>query len=103
MAELPYFEQIANEYGDDVTVIAVHSALSCETAPEYISQYYPDSSLVFSQDSGEGFNGDYYVALGGRGTYPYTVVLDETGVITEVFVSSLTYDDLKTAVDNAMK
>lgn len=102
VAELPYFEQIANEYGEDVTVIAVHSALSCETAPDYIGQYYPNSNLIFSQDSGEGFNGDYYTALGGRGTYPYTVVLDETGVITEVFVSSLTYDDLKTAVDDAM-
>ncbi len=101
VAELPYFEQIAEEYGDEVTVIAVHSALSRETAPEYIAQYYPDSSLIFSQDSGEGFNGDYYAALGGRGTYPYTVVLDETGVITEIFVSSLTYDDLKTAVEKA--
>ena len=102
VAELPYFEQIANEYGDKVTVIAVHSALSCETAPEYIAQYYPNSSLIFSQDSGEGFNGDYYVALGGRGTYPYTVVLDENGVITEIFVNSLTHEDLKAAVDAAM-
>ncbi len=103
VAELPYFDQIATEYADEVTVIAVHSALSSETAPDYIGQYYPDSNLIFSQDSGEGFNGDYYTALGGRGTYPYTIVLDKNGIITEVFVSSLTYDDLKAAVDNAMK
>ncbi len=102
VAELPYFDQIATEYGDDVTVIAVHSALSSETGPDYIGQYYPDSKLIFSQDSGEGFNGDYYTALGGRGTYPYTVVLDANGIITEIFVNSLTYDDLKAAVDNAM-
>ncbi len=103
VAELPYFEQVAKEYGDEVTVIAVHSALSSETAPNYIAQYYPDSPLVFSWDSGEGFNGDYYTALGGRGAYPYTIVLDETGVITEVFVSSLTYEELKAAIENAMK
>jgi hypothetical protein len=37
--------------------------------------------------------------LGGRGTYPYTLVLDENGIIVEVFFSSVTYEDLKTVVD----
>ena len=101
--ELPYFDRIAAEYADTVTVVAIHSSLSKETAPEYISKYYPESKLVFSWDAGDGLNGDYYTALGGRGTYPYTVVLDEQGVITQVFVSSLTYDDLKTTVEAAMK
>ena len=97
--ELPYFEQIAEEYADSVTVIAIHSAVSRETAPEYIGKYYAGSKLLFSWDGGEGFNGEYYTALGGRGTYPYTVVLDERGVITHIFVSSVTYEDLKNAVD----
>ena len=97
--ELPYFEQIADKYKDSVTVIAIHSAISKETAPEYIGKYYSDSSMLFSWDSGEGFYGDYYTALGGRGTYPYTVILDENGVIVKIFLESLKYEDLEEVVE----
>lgn len=99
--ELPYFDQIAREYADTVTVVAIHSAQSRDTGPAYIAEKYPDSPLIFSQDNGQGFTGEYYTALGGRGTYPYTVILNEKGVITKIFVSSLTYDELKAAVDEA--
>ena len=102
VAELPYFEQIADEYGEDVTVVAIHSAVSRETAPAYIGEHYPDTSLLFSWDNGEGFTGEYYTLLGGRGTYPYTVILDENGVIVKIFVSSLTYNDLKAVVDEQL-
>ena len=97
VAELPYFDRIATEYGDQVTVIAIHSALARDTAPEYIGKYYPDTQMVFTWDSGA--TGDYYAMLGGRGTYPYTLVLDENGIITKVFFSSVTYEDLKAAVE----
>lgn len=100
VAELPYFDQIATEYPEDVTVIAIHSALARETAPEYIGKYYPDSAMLFSWDSGA--TGDYYAMLGGRGTYPYTLVLDENGIIVKVFFSSVTYEDLKTTVDTTL-
>ena len=99
VAELPYFDQIASEYADTVTVVAVHSAASRDTAPAYIAEHYPDTSMIFSWDGGEGFSGEYYTALGGRGTYPYTLVLDENGIITKIFYSSVTYEALKTAVD----
>jgi len=100
--ELPYFEQIAEEYSDTVTVVAIHSALSSETAPAYIEEHYPDSPIRFSWDEGEGFTGKYYSALGGRGAYPYTIILDENGIIVKIFVSSVTYEDLKTVVDTAL-
>ena len=99
VAELPYFDQIAAEY-DDVTVVAIHSAASRETAPAYIAEHYPDTRMLFSYDGGEGFTGEYYTALGGRGTYPYTVVLDSNGKITEIFFKALHYEDLKKAVDS---
>ena len=102
VAELPYFDQIAAEY-DDVTVVAIHSAASRETAPAYIAEHYPDTRMLFSYDGGEGFTGEYYTALGGRGTYPYTVVLDEGGIIQKIFFSSVTYEDLKQAVDAIIK
>ncbi len=102
--ELPYFDRIATEYGDRVTVIAAHG-MNAKTAPAYIAQYYPNSSIVFANDyipEGNKVEIGYYTTLGGRGTYPYTVVLDETGVITEIFYSSVTYEMLKAAVEAAL-
>ena len=94
--ELPYFDQIASEYGDTVSVFAVHTNMVSETAPEFIGKYYPDSNITFAHD-GEGEA--YYTTLGGRGTYPYTVVLDENGVIVKVFWESLHYEDLQAVVE----
>ena len=100
--ELPYFDRIATEYPEDVAVIAIHSSLSSDTAPSYISMHYPKSNIIFAQDDTAdttGLNGAYYSALGGRGSYPYTVILDENGVILEIFLSSVSYSDLYQAVE----
>ena len=104
--ELPYFDQIASVYADTVSVIAIHTNMVVDTAPAYIAGHYPNTLITFAKDyatdpesnTGEG----YYTTLGGRGTYPYTVVLDETGTITEIFWSSVEYEDLQTAVENAL-
>ena len=79
--ELPYFEQIANEYKENVAVIAIHSEMLKETAPAYIKEHYPNSDLIFACDTE---NAGYYTTLGGRGTYPYTVILDENGISYEM-------------------
>ena len=71
-----------------------------DTAPEYVGKYYPKSDMIFAHD---GENSAYYTMLGGRGTYPYTIVLDEDGKIVNIFLDSLTYDDLKTAVEAQLK
>ena len=100
--ELPYFERIAGEFADSVTVVAIHSSIGRDTAPAYLAQHYPDSPMVFLRDyDEEGVTGAYYSALGGQGGYPYTVVLDEQGVITHIFYSSVTYEDLLAAVTEA--
>ena len=104
-AELPFFEQVADEYGDSISVFAVHSYLLAEeTAAAYIADNYADSSLNFLADYALDQTGasGYYTTLGGRGTYPYTVVLDENGLISKIFVSSVTYDMLKAAVEEAI-
>ncbi|MGN0999518.1 MAG: 4Fe-4S binding protein [Faecousia sp.] len=102
--ELPYFDRIASEYADTVTVIAVHSFLLGETAPEYIGKYYPQTKLVFALDYAldENFTSGYYTTLGGRGTYPYTVILDGDGIIREIFYSSVEYGELKEAVETVL-
>ncbi len=100
--ELPYFDQIASEYKDTVTVVAIHSSASKETSPEYVKNHYPDSKLIFANDipdENDNFNGKYYLNLGGSGAYPYTVIINENGIIQEIFVKALHYEDLKNAVD----
>ena len=103
--ELPYFDQIATEYGDSVTVVAAHG-MATNTAPAYIASHYPNTEMVFAFDfipEGGSIENGYYTMLGGRNNaYPYTLVLDKDGVVTHVFVSSVTYDMLKTAVDEAI-
>lgn len=95
--ELPYFDAIANEY-EDVCVIAVHTNMVSSTAPEYIGKHYENSKIIFAQDNaGEA----YYSALGGRGTYPYTVVIDAEGKITHIFLEALEYSQLKEAIENS--
>ena len=96
--ELPYFDQIATEYRDSVTVIAIHTSSLAETAPAYIATNYPESHIQFVKDNGQLPNEEYYMALGGRGSYPYTIVLDENGVITKIFFSTVHYEDLKNAI-----
>jgi len=103
--ELPYFDRIATEYADSVTVIAAHG-MGTATAPAYIAEHYPDTNIIFANDytpEGGAIENGYYTTLGGRGTYPYTLVLDKQGVITEIFYSSVTYEMLKEAVDAALQ
>ncbi len=94
--ELPYFNQIATEYKDDVTVIAIHTAMANSTESAYLADHYADSDIIFATDiEGEG----YYTSLGGRDTYPYTVILDENGVVLHKIVTALEYEDLKEYVE----
>ncbi len=97
--ELPYFDRIASEYKDTVSVVAIHSSLGNDKAPEYIGKYYPESQMIFASDVGDA---EYYQALGGKDAYPYTIILDENGVILQTFVKALEYEDLKTVIDNQL-
>ncbi len=104
-AELPYFDQIASEYGDQITVIAVHSFLVWDTAPDYISKNYAESQIVFAHDydANDGnFGSGYYATLGGTNTWPMTLILDENGVILKSIITPLHYEDLKALVDEAL-
>ncbi len=104
--ELPYFDQIAEEYDDNVNVVAVHSFLAAEqTMVQYIQENYPDSNLIFLCDWEDKNNtSGYYNVISGGGAagYPYTVVIDCYGTITGVFPSTLEYEDLKAAVEDAL-
>jgi len=97
--ELPYFDRIASEYKDNVTVIAIHTNMANDTAAAYLAEHYPESNIIFATDiEDEG----YYSLLGGRDAYPYTVILDKNGVIIDKVISALEYEDLKEYVENEL-
>ncbi len=105
VAELPYFDQIATEYKDNVAVVAVHSYADKETAPAYIAEHYLNSEIRFVVDyDDKNFTQKpgYYDTLGGRGEWPRTVVLDENGVITHIIVKALHYEDLQEIVESML-
>ncbi len=106
VAELPYFDAIANDYADQVQVYAIHSKLISEPSPaEYIARYYPDSKIIFGIDSTGAENalsGEYYTLLGGRGTYPMTWILDEDGRIVEIIIGGATYERLQSVIEEQL-
>ena len=102
-AELPYFDQVASE-DPDIVIVTVHSILDAPTAPEYISTNYPNSNMLFTQDSMQTVDGaeyDVFTLLGGRNAYPRTVIVDAEGVITFAFTGSIHYEELVAEIANA--
>lgn len=101
--ELPHFDTLASEYRDLVTVVAVHSDLLCDTEAAFIAKYYPHSDIIFAKDEPIENQSDVYISmLGGGDTYPYTVIFYADGTIAKIFYKKLSYDELKSAVDNAL-
>lgn len=101
--ELPYFDRIASEY-PDVDVVTVHTVLTMDDAPAYISANYPDSDMIFTQESMQTVNGaeyDVFTLLGGRNSYPRTVIVDAEGVITFTVTGSVSYETLVAEIANA--
>ena len=107
VADMPYFDAVAKKYGDRIAVVAVHGMV-VQYAPAYIDNHFADSPIVFLSDyipdGNEEINRTgYYTLLGGlNNAYPYTVVINEKGIITHIFRQSITQEQLETAVLEAM-
>ena len=103
VAELPFFDSAATEYGDDVVIYAVHTVDDFNTASAYVNNNYKDSSIVFVKDEAGNGADAYYKLLGGAyGAYPFTIILDENGVITFKQLGSITENDLITEINKAL-
>ncbi len=108
VAELPGFERVKRDYGDDLNIIAVHAAdMFSETAIQKFidevnndkSESWTDWQTIFALDTSEI---EVYTMLGGTGAFPMTVIADKEGVITFVKHGSLDEPSLRNAVQAAM-
>ena len=97
--ELLYFDEIATEYADSVTVVAIHSYIAIAQAPQFVEAYYTDSDILFG---GDGEDEAYCVQLGGGQFWPMTVIVDANGVITAKQIGALTYNQIKALIDAAL-
>lgn len=100
--ELPDFNRIADDYADEVTVIAIHTSTDETLAPDFIKNNYADwDNMVFALDRlVPGSTVDaYFTSLGFSGSYPVTVILNPDGGIEYRYTSELVYDQLKSAIE----
>jgi thiol-disulfide isomerase/thioredoxin/NAD-dependent dihydropyrimidine dehydrogenase PreA subunit len=108
LKELPYFDQIATEYKDEVTVLAIHTDMLFNdakfSAAQYVLENYPDSDMIFGKDElmTEVNADEYYTMLGGSGAYPITLILDGEGIIIAKFMHEVTYDELKSVIEGEL-
>ncbi len=104
--ELPHFDAVAREYADrGVSVMLVHSGFISggdEHPRDYIPEQYPDTPMISVQDIDDGADGEYYAALGGRDTFPMTLIVDGDGVITFIRHGKLSHEELVAAVEDAL-
>ncbi len=102
--ELPEFSEFATDYKDkNVIVVAIHSNQGRAYAPAYIAENYPDSDLIFAYDVPRTNKTDmYFNKLGGTDYYPYTVIIDEEGIIQFKHNGMMSYEALKSVVDEVL-
>lgn len=97
-SELPHFNELAIEYGDRITMVAIHSNQGLADASAYIAAHFADSPILFGHDDAQD---SYFKMLGGY-AYPLTVVVDEYGVVVANHTGTLSKDALKALIDTAL-
>lgn len=98
-SELPHFDELAREYGDEIVMVAIHSNQGISNAPAYIAEHYADSPILFGFDNASS---DCYLLLGGIGYYPMTLVLDENGIVVDTRIGALSKDELRAIIETAL-
>lgn len=109
VAELPHFNTVKEEYGDDIVMVAVHApnGTSAETVQNFIDfedkehgkDSWSDYGIIFAQDTKEI---DFYTQLGGRGAYPVTTIVNAQGVITCIKQGPMSADGLRAEIAKAL-
>ncbi len=104
LIELPYFDEIATEMKNEVSFVAIHSVYRfASDAVNYVNANYKDSDIVFAKDTGSTDRlDDCYSLYGGYGSYPYTIIIDENGIITYKTVGTISESTLRLKLEEAL-
>ena len=102
LEELPYFYQAAKDYGDKISVIAVHIEQPNVDVKGFIEKdsghpEWNDGTMTVGWDTGNAC-----IKLFNIQACPVTVVIGADGVITDNFVGGLKNDELIAAIEKAL-
>ncbi len=98
--EIPWFEQIYNEYNGAINMVAIHSYHLTENVQNFINRKGWDKyNMMFAKDTQEL---NTFERLGGKGAYPITVILDSNGIITCVRQGKFPETELRQEIQNAI-
>ena len=100
--ELPHFYETAKEYGDRLTVLALHIQMAGVDASGWIANdsghpEWNDGTMLIGWDDGMACQELFDIQA-----CPTTVVINGDGVITDIFIGSLKHDELVAAVEKAI-
>ena len=99
--ELPHFNEVANEYKDSVTVIAIHLDQPWVDVKSWINSEHPEwneGNMLIGWDTDS-----YCQSLFDVQACPVTIIIDKDKVITHSFIGSLHREELVKAVEEALK
>lgn len=86
-AELPYLEAVAQESGEEITVVAINVGESPSTIQRFFGDYEPTMVLA-SDRNGEAFV-DYCRAYNNtQGYIPFTLFVDSEGAVQHTKIGS---------------
>ncbi|MDE7453785.1 MAG: redoxin family protein [Clostridia bacterium] len=106
VGELPGFNRVRNEFGDDVMIVALHRAgLETNAAiQKYINEtkndgvnYWSEYSIIFGLDKGNAC----FKSIGGAPAYPTTVIVNKEGKVSFIQINGLAEDVLREEIINA--
>ena len=100
--ELPHFNEAAATYSDDVTILAVHIEFPGMTSADALSWVqaqhadWASGNMLIAWDAGQTCQKMFNIQA-----CPVTVVVDGEGVISDIFVGSVTAAELNAAIETA--
>lgn len=107
--ELPHFEQVKEDYGDEIVMVAIHAPgmTSERKIQEFIDSDDPahnkaswsEWQIIFALDTTDT---DLFGRLGGKGAYPVTVVIDLDGNVSSTRQGKTSADVLRGDIDKAL-
>ena len=100
--ELPHFYETAKQYGDKLTILALHIEMIGVDAGGWIDEdsghpEWNDGTMIIGWDDGMKCQSTFKIQA-----CPTTVVINGEGVITDKFIGSVTHDELTAAVEKAI-
>lgn len=100
VAEMPDFADILKDY-ENVELVAIHQGSSYvkkDTLDFINAETYDRANYGFIWAIGDSSD-SYFKQLGGGNGIPYTLILDEDGVILQIFEGQTSYEKVKSVLD----